>query len=74
MVAMADRLSYSPVAALLWQYCLADRFAIALNGRSLAGEFCRRIRKSERDAFTHSGPRNFLSRFPAMGYPPGKGR
>ena len=73
MVAMADRLAIVRLRLYYSNIVSADRFAIALNGRSLAGEFCRRIRKSERDAFTHSGPRNFCLDFQLWDIRPVKG-
>ena len=40
---------------------------------SLAGEVCRRVRKSERDGFPHSGPRNFWLDFQLEEIRPVKG-
>ncbi len=51
----------------------ADRFAISLNGRSLADETCRRLRKTEDDTFPHSGPRNFWLDFLLQDVRPARG-
>ena len=57
--AAATRLAEVRLRLYLGNIVSADRFSVALNGHPLATETCRRLRKTERDTFPHSGPRNF---------------
>ncbi len=73
LVAMADRLAGVRLRLYCSNIVSADRLAVSLNGCSLAGEVCRRVRKSERDGFPHSGPRNFWLDFQLEEIRPVKG-
>ena len=50
-----------------------DRFNVALNGRSLAGETCRRVWKKKRDAYSHTNQRNHWLEFDLVDIVPRKG-
>jgi hypothetical protein len=51
----------------------ADRFTIKLNDQSLEDETMHRVRKSERDTFPHTGPRNHWLDFQLLNVRPRKG-
>jgi hypothetical protein len=57
--AAATRLAEIRLRLYLANIVSADRFTVVLNDHSLATETCRRLRKTERDTFPHSGARNF---------------
>ncbi len=54
----ADRISQVGLRLYFTNIVSADRFTILLNAKSLSSETCRRIRKTRRDTFPHTAPRN----------------
>jgi hypothetical protein len=71
--AAAERVAAVRLRLYLTNSVSADRFTMLLNGRRLAAESCRRIRKTEPDTFPHSGPRNFWLDFHLEHVRPAKG-
>ena len=73
-IAGADsRVSETTLRIYLSNVVAGDRFNVALNGRSLAGETCRRVWKKGRDAYPHTNPRNHWLEFDLVDIVPRKG-
>ena len=74
-IAGADsRVSETTLRIYLSNVVAGDRFNVALNGRSLAGETCRRVWKKKRDAYPHTNQRNHWLEFDLVDIVPRKGR
>ena len=72
-IAAADsRVSGTTLRIYLTNVVSADRFNIALNGHSLAGETCRRVWKQD-DAYPYTNPRNHWLEFDLVDCVPRKG-
>ena len=73
-IAAADsRVSETKLRIYLSNVVSGDRFNVALNGRSLAGETCRRVWKKGRDAYRHTNQRNHWLEFDLVDIVPHKG-
>ena len=73
-IAGADsRVSETTLRIYLSNVVAGDRFNVALNGRSLAGETCRRVWKKKRDAYPHTNQRNHWLEFDLVDIVPRKG-
>ena len=73
-IAAADsRVSETKLRIYLSNVVSGDRFNVALNGRSLAGETCRRVWKKSRDAYRHTNQRNHWLEFDLVDIVPLKG-
>ena len=73
-IAAADsRVSETKLRIYLSNVVSGDRFNVALNGRSLAGETCRRVWKEKRDAYPHTNQRNHWLEFDLVDIVPHKG-
>ncbi len=70
----ADRITEVRLRLYFSNIVSADRFTILLNRKSLAEETCYRVRKTERDAFPHTGPRNHWLDFHLREVRPRKGQ
>ena len=73
-IAAADsRVSETKLRIYLSNVVSGDRFNVALNGNSLAGETCRRVWKKGRDAYRHTNQRNHWLEFDLVDIVPRKG-
>lgn len=68
-----SRVSETSLRIYLSNVVSADTFNVTLNGRSLAGETCRRVWKKDRDAYPHTNPRNHWLEFDLVALVPRKG-
>ena len=68
-----SRVSETTLRIYLTNVVSADRFSVALNGQSLAGETMRRVWKKGRDAYPFTNPRNHWLEFALVDIVPHKG-